>query len=272
MNNLKDIAGAGGGGGCFRKGTLVQQEGGKSTPIELLKEGDEVLSFDEQGKISVSKVTKVHVHKEPQPILRVKFWRGEVFATPNHWVLNQYDAFSEIGRLTAEDALVDGMGQLRPIIGAELIGSEPVYNLTVVPNHTFIANNVRVHNGGHRSTFPEIAGSGGGGGGKGGGRQAVEDPDSLQSSAMVSIVDLLGEGQIGGIVNNSASSIFINDTPIQNQSGSLNFSGVSWQQRTGTPDQTPIEGFDDVATPIAVGVKVTKDKPYVFSISTMSAD
>jgi len=267
---LKVIAGSGG-GGCFRAGTQVQLEGGKTIAIEELKEGDEILAFDEDGKIHLAKVTKLHYHADPQPILRVKFWRGEVFITPNHWVLNQYGNFVEMGSLTDHDAVVDGMGHLRPIIGAELVGHEPVWNLTVEPHHTFIANGIRVHNGGHRERFPVIAGSGGGGKGGGGGRAAVEDPESLQSRAMVAIIDLLGEGQIGGLVN-GAKSIFFNDTPLENADGTRNFQGVSWDFRDGRQSQTPMPGFSDIETPTVVSVKVTKNQPSVVTITNPNTD
>lgn len=280
---------AGSGGGCFRAGTLVQQEHGKTTKIENLKVGDEVLSFDESGNIHVSKVKVVHFHESPEPLLRVKFWKGEVCITPNHWVLNQYGAFAEMGRLTSHDALVDGMGHLRPIIGAESIGSESVYNLTVEPNHTFIADGVRVHNGGHRERHPVVAGSGGGGGGKGGGRQAIEASDSLQSKARISILDLIGEGQIGGLVN-GAKSIFLNNTPVQNADGTWNFtrqipsingSGVTtyapvpftYDFRDGTQNQTSIPGFPDVETARVVGVTVRHSTaPAIIAITNPNVD
>lgn len=272
MNDeLKVIAGAGG-GGCFRAGTQVQLEGGKTIAIERLKEGDEILAFDETGAIHLAKVTKLHYHADPQPILRVKFWRGEVFITPNHWVLNQYGNFVEMGSMAIDDALVDGMGHLRPIMDAELVGHEPVWNLTVEPHHTFIANGVRVHNGGHRDRFPVVAGSGGGGGKKGGGgRPAVEDPDTLQSRAMVAIVDLLGEGQIGGLVDGE-KSIFFNGTPLVNQDGTANFQGVTWEFRDGLPTQDAMDGFSDVEAPTVVNVKVTKSMPSVTSITNPNAD
>lgn len=281
---------AGSGGGCFRAGTLVQQEHGKTTRIEDLNVGDEVLSFDEAGDIRVSKVTAVHFHASPEPLLRVKFWKGEVCITPNHWVLNQYGAFAEMGRLTDHDALVDGMGHLRPIIGAESIGSESVYNLTVEPNHTFIADGVRVHNGGHRARHPVVAGSGGGGGGgKGGGRQAVEASDSLQSKARISVLDLIGEGQIGGLVD-GAKSIFLNNTPVQNADNTWNFtrqipsidgSGVTtyapvpftYDFRDGTQNQTSIPGFPDVETARVVGVVVKHSTaPAIVAITNPNVD
>lgn len=269
------IEGAGGGGGCFRAGTRIQQQHGKSTPIELLKEGDEVLAFDERGELHAAKVVKVHYHPEPQPILHVRFWRGETFITPNHWVLNQYGSFVEMGNLTTHDALVDGMEHLRPIIGAELVAHEPVWNLTVEPHHTFIADGIRVHNGGHRQRYPEIQGAGGGGGGKGGGgRAAIEADDTLQSKTSVGIIDLIGEGEIGGLVN-GAQSVYLNGTPLMNADGSYNFADVVWEQRTGTQNQLPIGGssaFDAISSPMSVGVKVQKATPYSVTMTNPLAN
>ena len=245
-----------GGGGCFRKGSQVQLEGGKTIAIESLKEGDTILSFNDKEEIELAKVTKVHIHKEPQPIIRVNFWKGYIDITPNHWVLNQYGSFVEISTLSENDALVDGMGHLRPILGAEILEPETVYNLTVEPNHTFICNNIRVHNGGHREKYPVI-GSGGGGDSKGGGgsRAAVEAPDSLQSRAYAKVLDLLCEGEIEGLVN-GANSIYLNDTPIQNINGTYNFNGVTWYHRTGTQDQTYIPGFDSIESATNVGIQI----------------
>lgn len=269
MTDLSIIAGAG--GGCFRRGTQVQLEHGKTIAIEDIKVGDEVLAFDENGDLHLAKVEKLHVHT-PQPLLRVQFWRGEIFITPNHWVLNQYSSFVEIQTLSIEDALVDGMGHLRPIINFESIGSEPVYNLTVEKYHTFIANDVRVHNGGHRETYPVVAGAGGGGAAKGGGgRAAREDPESLRSRAMVSILDLLGEGQIGGLLK-GAQSIYFNDTPLQNSDGSYNFGGVTWEAKYGLPNQTYISGYSDIETPFNVSTQAKATGPVTFTVTNPNAD
>lgn len=257
------------GAGCFRAGAQVQLEGGKTIAIEQLKEGDAVLAFDERGAIHLAKVTKVHVHSEPQPILRVKFWRGEIHITPNHWVLNQYGNFTEIGTLTVHDALVDGMGHLRPIISMEHVGDEPVYNLTVEPHHTFICDGVRVHNGGHRARYPVVQGAGGGKGG--GGHTPVEDDDTLQSRAMLAVLDLIGEGEIGGLVD-GAKSIYFDETPVQNPDGSVNFEGFSWAQATGTPIQQPIAGFSDVETPYPVLVRVRNDLSHSVAITNPNVD
>lgn len=259
------------GAGCFRKGAQVQLQGGVTKAIEELQVGDEVLSFNEDGRIQLSKVTKVHFHEDPQPILRVKFWKGVTHITPNHWVLNQYHSFVEMGTLSQHDALVDGMGHLRPIIDAQYVANEPVYNLTVEPNHTFICDGVRVHNGGHRERFPVVAGAGGGGGKGSGGSAATEDADTLQSRAMISLLDLLGNGEIGGLVA-GAQSIYLNDTPLQNSDGTYNYTGVSWDQRTGSQGQSAIAGFDSTETPFNVSVKVRADTPHAVTISNPNAD
>lgn len=117
-----------------------------------------------------------------------------------------------------------------------------------------------------------IAGAGGGGkGGGGGGRQAVEAEDSLQSRAMISLLDLIGEGVIGGLVS-GAQSIFLDETPLANADGSYNFNGVSWDARYGTQDQDVIEGFSDVETPYNVSVQVKKTSPHVITVNAPSTD
>lgn len=271
---MKKISGSGGGGGCFRKGTLVLQENGLSTPIELLNTGDLVLSYDESGSIHLSKVTQVHCHKDPEPLIRITYWNGFVDLTPNHWVLNQYQAFAAAGTLTTEDAFIDSMGHLRPIIKIEQIESEEVWNLTVDPNHTFIANGIRVHNGGYRQTYPTVAGSGGGSSGKGGGgggHTPTESLDSLHSKQYARLIDLISEGEVVGLVD-GLKSIYLDDTPIQASDGTNNFSGVEMVERKGTQDQTYIPGFSNVESEVSVSTKITFETPVVRSVSGSNVD
>ena len=149
------------GGGCFPAGVMVSTPTGKRA-IETLKVGDEVLSYGYSGEIAVSEVQKVHRHPDEQ-VLRIGYWGGSLRVTANHWVLNQYNTFAHAGLMQDDDALVDGVGHLRPVTGMSIDGREDVFNLTVFPNHTFIADNIRVHNGGRGLTEP-VVGAGGGGG------------------------------------------------------------------------------------------------------------
>lgn len=254
----------GSGGGCFPANTMVMTPSGE-TPIQLLKVGDEVLSFDAQGRVATSVVSVFHEHPS-DAILKLAYWGGSLRVTENHWLLNQYNAFALAGTLTEHDAIVDSIGHLRPVISVSPDGNESVYNLTVTPNHTFIADNMRVHNGGRGMVRP-VVGSGGGGGKGGGGkaRVAVEDPDSLKSHQYAKILDLVSEGPIGGLVN-GLRSVYLQGTPVQAADGSMNFTGVTFDSRSGTSDQTPMSGFSTTESEETVGVELKAGIPIVRSI------
>jgi predicted phage tail protein len=270
MTQAKYISGSGG-GGCFTGDTLVSTPDGQ-VRIDELKEGNEVISFDDKGNTYAAKVLKVHVHDNEQ-VYRYGFWGGEYLdATPNHWVLNQYNAFVAIGSLGYDDCLIDVMGHLRPMMSREELGAFTVYNLTVERRHTFIANNIRVHNAG---IGQRIAGAGGGGGGKGGGGSThtpTEADDTLQSVQFGTVLDLISEGEIQGLEDGN-KSIFLQDTPVQNADGSNNFSDFSVVTRTGTQTQTHISGdFGSSQSVQAVNAEVTFGSPITRSITDTDVD
>jgi predicted phage tail protein len=122
-----------------------------------------------------------------------------------------------------------------------------------------------------------VTGSGGGGS-KGGGASVA--PNTLRSNTLARIVELLGEGEIEGLVA-GAQSIFFNETPLQNADGTYNFGGlftynsdtgtydpvttgttltgddvwipgVSWDARTGLPDQAVLNGYASSETTTSV--------------------
>ena len=254
----------GSGGGCFPAGVMILTPDGE-TAIELLEIGDEVLSFDYEGNAAVSVVDKIHRHSE-DTVSRLYYWGGSLRITDNHWVLNQYNAFALAGTMTEHDALIDSIGHLRPVIGIRPETLEPVFNLSVIPNHTFIADGIRVHNGGRGRRRPVVGGGGGDKGGGGSSRTAVEDPDSLQSHQYAKIIDLLSEGPIGGLVD-GLKSVYLNDTPVQSKDGTTNFTGVTLDSRTGTNDQTAVAGFTDVENEISINVEVKHATPVVRTIS-----
>ncbi len=119
-----------------------------------------------------------------------------------------------------------------------------------------------------------ISGSGGGGGKGGGGgssRIAQEAPNTLQSKATLRAIELLGEGENVGLVD-GAKSIYFDNTPLQNSDGSYNFTGITFAERTGTPDQEVITGFHDVEEEKPEGVKVTHSIPIVRTITDYDTD
>lgn len=91
-------------------------------------------------------------------------------------------------------------------------------------------------------------------------RTPVEAPDSLHSNAYARILDLVSEGEIYGLVNGS-SSIFLDETPL------TAFTGVSFEARNGTQDQSYIQGFPAVENETAVGVELRSDAPWVRAIT-----
>lgn len=115
-----------------------------------------------------------------------------------------------------------------------------------------------------------IIGAGGGGGGKGGGGSQQRTPttaaDSLDSRSYAKLIDLLCEGEIGGL-KNGAKSIYLDNTPLQNVDGSYNFSNFVWYERKGTQAQTYVPGFDEVSNEIPVNVTVTQATPIVRTIT-----
>jgi predicted phage tail protein len=248
-------SGGGGGGGCFLGHTLVNVPGGQRR-IDEVQPGDLVLSFDHTGEVHEAKILKVHEH-EGERVIRYTLWGGQhLDATPNHWVLNQFNAFVEIDTLGSDDCLVDANGHLRPIVSKTEFCTGTVYNLTVEGHHTFIAGGIRVHNAGLGLGIAG-AGGGGGGGGKGGGggrRTPYEADDSLQSTQYASVLDLICEGEIQGL-DNGAKSIYLDDTPIEDAAGNKNFRGYQVVTRNGTQNQTII-GADLNATESENGVSV----------------
>jgi predicted phage tail protein len=116
-----------------------------------------------------------------------------------------------------------------------------------------------------------IRGSGGGGGKGGGGSGSTAD-DTLRSSTKVYLVEALGEGPIVGLVN-GANSIYFDDTPLENVDGKKNFVGVTWDQRTGLPDQSPISdgGPAQTSTPFSVETQVKRSVPVIRTIDDPNA-
>ncbi|AMB48254.1 phage tail protein [Methylobacterium sp. AMS5] len=123
------------------------------------------------------------------------------------------------------------------------------------------------------SVSTDIHGSGGlmGGGGKGGSKKGSDAANTLRSNAKARVVELLGEGEIVGLVD-GAKSIYFDATPLLNTDGSANFTGVTWQQRVGLPDQEALSGFPQTETPYQVNVEVKqKQEPPIRTIADRNA-
>jgi predicted phage tail protein len=284
----KFIAGA----GCFSGETLVSIPGGQKR-IDQITAGDKVISFDQHGMLHEATVLKVHVH-EDQLVFRYLIWGdNDLVATPNHWVLNQFNAFVAIGSLSSDDCLIDVNGHLRPITGKEKPENCTVYNLTVDGHHTFIANNICVHNAGLGAG--KIIGAGGGKGSGGSSSPDVAD-DNLNSRAYARIIDLIGEGEIEGFPSAIAyekgsteystamlKDIYFEKTPVLQKNANIanvadtdyNFKNVKpsdFAVRFGTQDQTYVPGFEAAESETSVNVIVKKGSPITRTITNSEVD
>ncbi|EGE12682.1 Phage-related protein, tail component [Moraxella catarrhalis 7169] len=108
---------------------------------------------------------------------------------------------------------------------------------------------------------------------KGGGkqRQPIIAPDSAQSKTYIKILYGLGEGEIAGLAD-GYKSVYLDDTPLQNDDGEFNFQNVKVDFRAGTNDQTYIDGFADVANETNVGVELKHGTPWVKSFNNLDLD
>ena len=96
-------------------------------------------------------------------------------------------------------------------------------------------------------------------------RTPVIAADSAQSKTYIKLQYGMSEGEIEGLVD-GAKSIFLDDTAILDSNGNDNFSGVTWDFRVGTNDQTYMEGFPEVSNDTDVNVEL-KTNSWVRSIS-----
>jgi len=95
-------------------------------------------------------------------------------------------------------------------------------------------------------------------GGKGGSaRQPVEAENTLKTVVVVEVLEVWSEGPIVGL-ENAWKDVFLNQTPVENADGTLNFQGVEGQFRVGSPTQTVIPGFEEVSAVFPMGTTVTQ--------------
>ena len=119
-----------------------------------------------------------------------------------------------------------------------------------------------------------VVGAGGGGGKGGGGSRSTptEADDTLQSTQFANVLDLISEGEIGGL-DDGNKSIFLDDTPVEAADGTDNFEGFKVVTRVGTQDQVHLAGpFNATERETAVGVEVTNSSSVTRSITDTTVD
>ena len=109
------------------------------------------------------------------------------------------------------------------------------------------------------------------GGGRGGARTPVEGDNTLQTRATIRVVDLIGEGEMNGLVD-GLKSVYIDGVAVENADGTKNIQGVNFEWRSGLPDQAALAGIPNVESERSINQAVTHGNPLVHSITNSGVD
>jgi len=142
----KWIVGRQGIGDCFVKGTLVTMFDGTSKPIESILLGDCVISHIG----AIRKVENIFERSYTGQLVTIRAEHSEkaVTATVEHKFVTQA-GWKAIGQLTTSDFVYlpdKEQWSVLASIQRKYVVNEPVYDITVAEDHSFIANGYGVHN------------------------------------------------------------------------------------------------------------------------------
>lgn len=92
-----------------------------------------------------------------------------------------------------------------------------------------------------------------------------EMEDNLISINKIKILLAVSDGEVDGEF--SLKNLYLDDVPVQNADGSLNYSGVSAEFRPGTQTQDYIKGFSDTSSEITIQRDLAQDNPYNIAVT-----
>ncbi|CAI3806611.1 hypothetical protein GLGCALEP_04272 [Pseudomonas sp. MM221] len=93
----------------------------------------------------------------------------------------------------------------------------------------------------------------------------VEAPDSLQSTNIAKILLAVGEGEFDGVP--TERDIYLDNTPIMDAGGNVNFPSVRWEWRPGSVEQEYIQGIPSIENETTVNVELRSDNPFTRALS-----
>ena len=155
---------------CIAEGSLITMSDGTLKPIEDVRVGDRVISFD--GKVFSGKIVTAAWDNGIKDVVEVTLEDGiSLRCTPDHRLLTQ-DGWKESSKLSSDDwvytsnnisaDIAENLSQYClspytyevlhgdfvcvPVKSIKKVGKSKVYDLTVEDNHNFIANNIVCHN------------------------------------------------------------------------------------------------------------------------------
>lgn len=151
--------GGGWGGGCFPAGTLVLMGNYDFKPIEEIRVGEAVISFNARGELNVNPVVTVFQHlRHSSELIEIDY---DLALTPEHKILagpagkQEFIAARELepGTIVHRLTAINGEGpgvwfqwEIDHILRRKFAEPIDVYNLEIAEDHTYFANRFAVSN------------------------------------------------------------------------------------------------------------------------------
>jgi predicted phage tail protein len=96
-------------------------------------------------------------------------------------------------------------------------------------------------------------------------KSPTEASDNLRSTNIAKLLIAVGEGEFEE--SPTAATIFLDNTPINDASGNVNFPNVKWEWRSGSVDQTYIPGIPSVENETSLNIELRSDSAWVRSVT-----
>lgn len=96
-------------------------------------------------------------------------------------------------------------------------------------------------------------------------KSPIEAADSLRSTNLAKLLIAVGEGEFDGVP--TAADIYLDNTPINDSSGNVNFPNVKWEWRPGSVEQEYIPGIPSVENETTINVELSSENAWVRSIT-----
>lgn len=96
-------------------------------------------------------------------------------------------------------------------------------------------------------------------------KSPTEASDNLRSTNIAKLLIAVGEGEFEGVP--TAADIYLDNTPINDAGGNVNFPNVKWEWRSGSVDQTYIPGIPSVENETSLNIELRSDAAWVRSVT-----
>lgn len=97
-------------------------------------------------------------------------------------------------------------------------------------------------------------------------KKPTEEPDAGFSTSIGSVIDVLSEGIIEGLIGDKARAIYIDNTPLENPNGTRNFKGVTIRTRRGFNVQNAVPDLDEITQEVSINTEIKHNTPLTRTI------